>query len=335
MTRYSDHDPMLSIVVPMYNEAAVLPAFLERVNSVVTDLGVSHEVIFVDDGSDDDSSAIIQAECNRNARIRLVQLSRNFGKEVALTAGLDHAVGQAVVPLDADLQDPPELIEQMLAEWRAGYDVVLAVRSRRVNDGWFKRKSAAAFYATINKLSGINIPPEAGDFRLMDRRVVEEVRGLRERSRFMKGIFAWVGFSHSVVEYERPLRAAGTTKFNFWKLWNFALDGITGFSTVPLRLAGYIGFLTAITSILYGTYLVYRTLVSGVDLPGYASLMVAVLFLGGLQLMVLGIIGEYLGRNYTDCKNRPLYVVKDRAGFGENETGGAIEHGRVVESGAS
>ena len=151
----------------------------------------------------------------------------------------------------------------------------------------------------------------------------------------MKGIFAWVGFSHSVVEYERPLRAAGTTKFNFWKLWNFALDGITGFSTVPLRLAGYIGFLTAITSILYGTYLVYRTLVSGVDLPGYASLMVAVLFLGGLQLMVLGIIGEYLGRNYTESKNRPLYVVKDRAGFGENETEGAIEHGRVVESGAS
>lgn len=310
-----DERPVLSVIVPMYNEAEVLSALFSRLRDVVGGLGITYEIVCVDDGSTDQTAEIVKTEAAADSKIRLIQFSRNFGKEQALTAGMDFALGHAVVPLDADLQDPPELIGEMLDLWRAGNEVVIAVRSRRDSDTWFKRRTAHWFYSTINNLAGIKIPADAGDFRLISRPVVDEINKLREQNRFMKGIFAWVGFKHAVVTYERPARVAGTTKFNLWKLWNFALDGVTGYSTIPLRLAGYAGFFTSMLSVAYGFFLLFRTLVQGIDVPGYASLMVVVLFIGGFQLMVLGIIGEYLGRNYTESKRRPLYVVRETWGY--------------------
>ena len=307
--------PTLSIVVPMYNEAEVLPAFFARLGAVLDGLGESYEVICVNDGSRDATRELLAAAHARDPRIRVLNFARNFGKETALTAGLDHARGAAVVPIDADLQDPPELIAAMLARWREGCDVVLAVRSDRSTDSRMKRATARAFYSVINRMARIHIPANAGDFRLMDRRVVDALRTLRERNRFMKGLFAWVGFRQCEVHYERPERGAGASKFNYWRLWNFALDGITGYSTVPLRIAGYLGTLTAVAAMVYGLYLVVRTLVFGVDVPGYASTMVAVLLLGGVQLTVLGVIGEYLGRIFEETKHRPLYVVESALGF--------------------
>jgi polyisoprenyl-phosphate glycosyltransferase len=307
--------PTLSIIIPMFNEEEVLPPLFDRLVPVLEKLGESFEILCIDDGSSDRTAEIVRSRNACDPRIKLLGLSRNFGKEAALTAGLDHAGGQAVIPLDADLQDPPELIGTLVARWREGYDVVYGLRTRRDRDTLPKRLSARLFYAAMRRMAGIDMPSNAGDFRLMDRRVVDALKSLREQNRFMKGLFAWIGFRQVAVPYERPERAAGRTKFNYWMLWNFALDGVTGFSTLPLRLAGYLGFVTALTSLVYGAYLVLRTLVSGVDVPGYASLMVAVLFLGGLQLIVLGVIGEYLGRSYTEAMKRPLYIIRDRAGL--------------------
>lgn len=307
--------PTLSIVVPMYDEEAVLNTFFARLVPLLEDLGESHEIILVDDGSTDYSADIVRKLHQDNPQIKLIELSRNFGKESALTAGLDYASGEAVIPLDADLQDPPELIRTFVQKWREGYDVVYGVRAKRDRDTFLKRVSAGVFYASIRRLAGFEMPSNAGDYRLMDRRVVDALGRLREQNRFMKGLFAWVGFKQIGVPYERPARAAGETKFGYWRLWNFAIDGFTGFTTLPLRLAGYVGFFTAFIAVAYGTYLVIRTIFSGVDVPGYASLMVAVLFLSGLQLMVLGVIGEYLGRSYSEAKKRPLYVVRDSLGF--------------------
>ena len=263
----------------------------------------------------------------------MINLARNFGKELALTAGLDATRGRAVVPLDADLQDPPELIGEFLRLWREGYDVVYAVRDARDTDSWLKRTTANAFYAMLRRVSNVDIPPNAGDFRLMDARVVEALRGIRERNRFMKGLFSWVGFRQTSVGYQRPVRAAGKTKFNYWKLWNFALDGITGYSTVPLRVATYFGLIFALLAMLYGIYLLVRTMLWGTDVPGYASTMVAVIFMGGIQLVVLGIIGEYLGRLYSEAKGRPLYIVESRLGFEPDRTGNSPEdsHGNADE----
>lgn len=310
--------PDLSVVVPMYNEEEVIGAFFARLRPVLDGLGLSYEIICVNDGSRDRTFLLLQQEHVGDPRVKVINLSRNFGKETALTAGLDHARGGAVIPIDADLQDPPELIAEMIARWRAGYDVVLAVRHGRVSDTWAKRSTARAFYAVINRMARIQIPPDAGDFRLMDRKVVDRLRLLRERNRFMKGIFAWVGFRQCEIGYERPEREAGLSKFNYWRLWNFALDGITGYTTLPLRVAGYFGTLVAILSLLYGVWLVIRTLAFGTDVAGYASLMVAVLFLGGIQLIVLGVIGEYLGRTFEETKHRPLYVVADMLGIEES-----------------
>jgi glycosyltransferase involved in cell wall biosynthesis len=307
--------PTLSIVVPMYNEEAVLDAFFDRMLPVLEAVGESFEIIFVDDGSRDRSVEIVLDRRVMDPRIKLISLSRNFGKENALTAGLDHAGGQAVIPVDADLQDPPELIADFVAKWREGYEVVYGVRTRRDRDTKMKRMSARMFYSLMRRLVGFEMPADAGDFRLMDRRVVDALGELREQNRFMKGLFAWVGFRQIGVPYERPERAAGMTKFGYWRLWNFALDGFTGFTTLPLRLAGYVGMLTAFVAVLYGGFLVARTIVSGVDVPGYASLMVAVLFLGGLQLIVLGVIGEYLGRSFSEAKQRPLYITREVVGF--------------------
>ena len=311
--------PTLSIVVPMFNEEDVLPILFERLGTYLDDLGESYEIICVNDGSTDRTADLLNDAHQRDNRIKVLNFSRNFGKEIALTAGLDVAKGQAVVPIDADLQDPPELIEAFLEKWREGFDVVYAVRRQRDSDTAMKRWSAAKFYQVINRLSGVPIPANTGDYRLMDQRVVRAIVQLREQNRFMKGLFAWVGFRHAHVAYDRPKRAAGETKFNYWRLWNFALDGITGFSTVPLRIAGYIGILTALAAIVYGLFLMLRTMIHGVDVPGYASLMVAVLLIGGLQLVVLGVIGEYLGRLYEESRNRPLYIVESSHGIEPGE----------------
>ncbi len=311
--------PTLSIVVAAYNEEDVLDLFFARLEEVLGGIGESYEIVCVNDGSRDRTAEILAAARQRDARIRVINLARNFGKELAMTAGLDHARGRAVVPLDADLQDPPELIADFVRLWREGYDVVYAVRNARDTDSWMKRTTAAAFYAMLNRVSNVEIPKNAGDFRLMDRRVIDALKGLRERNRFMKGLFSWVGFRQTSVEYERPRRAAGKTKFNYWKLWNFALDGITGYSTAPLRAATYFGLAFAVLAMFYGVFLLLRTLLFGTDVPGYASTMVAVIFMGGIQLLVLGIIGEYLGRLYSEAKQRPLYIVESALGFDDAE----------------
>ena len=309
----------LSVIVPMFNEEAVLPAFFTRLEKTLAELGVTYEIICVNDGSRDGTQQLLTEAHARDPRIRVLNFSRNFGKEIALTAGLDHARGAAVVPIDADLQDPPELIAEFLQRWREGFDVVLGVRRNRNSDTWTKRISASTFYRVLNKMARIQIPANAGDFRLMDRRVVDTLHGVRERQRFMKGLFAWVGFRQCEVSYVRPERSAGASKFNYWGLWTFALDGITGYSTVPLHVAGYLGTLTALAALLYGIYLVVRTLLFGTDVPGYTSTMVAVLFLGGVQLTVLGIMGEYLGRVHEETKHRPLYIVESALGWSPQE----------------
>ncbi|MCI5048957.1 MAG: glycosyltransferase family 2 protein [Rickettsiales bacterium] len=306
--------PMLSIIVPMYNEAEGIPQLMETLKPALDKITQDWELICVDDGSRDSTADAI-AECfDADDRIKLVRLSRNFGKEIALTAGLFHAQGDAVIPMDADLQDPPELIAQMVEKWREGYKVVLATRRFRRGDGWFKRQSALMFYRIIRRLSHVAIPKNTGDFRLMDREVVEAIKRMPERTRFMKGILSWVGYPTTHVYYDRPDRAAGESKFNFVKLWKLALDGVFSFSTVPLQIWTYMGAIIASVSFGYAIYLIGRTMLYGADVPGYASLMVAVLFMGGIQLVSLGVIGEYIGRIYRETKRRPLYLVDTTLG---------------------
>jgi glycosyltransferase involved in cell wall biosynthesis len=307
--------PTLSIIVPMHNEEPVVDLFFDRMEAVLVDLGLSYEIVCVNDGSRDNTLAKVRARQTVNPRVKLIDLSRNFGKELALTAGLDHASGEAVIPIDADLQDPPELIGEFVRLWREGYDVVYGVRKLRTGDGFGKRLTARMFYHLFNSLTEVRIPENTGDFRLMDRRVVEALRRLPERNRFMKGLFSWVGFRQTGVEYDHDARAAGTSKFKFWKLWNFAIDGITAFSTLPLRVWSYVGVSISLLAFLYAMFIMFRTLAMGSDVPGYASLIVAVLFLGGIQLITLGVIGEYLGRLYAEAKQRPPYVVGRTYGF--------------------
>ncbi len=313
-------DVFLSTVVPIYNEADNISPFFDRLNTILDALGETYEIICVDDGSTDESVDLLIAERSRNPAVKIVRLSRNFGKELALTAGLDHAVGAAVVVIDADLQDPPELIPALLAKWREGYDVVYARRVSRAGDNLAKRATASWFYRIFNRLTDVAIPNDTGDFRLMDRRVIEALSELPERNRFMKGLFSWVGFRQVAVDYERESRAFGTTKWNYWRLWNLAIEGITSFSTVPLRIWSYVGVIFALFAISYALFLIFRTIMMGVDVPGYASLMVVVLFLGGINLLTLGIFGEYLGRTYMEAKGRPLYLVRERHGFDEPES---------------
>jgi glycosyltransferase involved in cell wall biosynthesis len=289
--------PRLSVVVPFLNEAATLPALISAVAGLQRHLQLPVELVLVDDGSQDGSCAIARRELQARPELQavLLELSRNFGKEAALTAGLEASRGDVVVPLDADLQDPPELIGPMLEQWRQGFDVVYAVRQRRAG-----------------RMSATLIPADTGDFRLMDRCVVEALSQLPERTRFMKGLFAWVGFRQTAITYNRDPRQRGQSNWNYWKLWNFALDGITSFSRVPLQLLSGGGVAIALLSMVYGAWMVLRTLLFGIDLPGYASLMTAVLFLGGLQLIGLGVLGEYLGRVFEEVKRRPLYLVRRR-----------------------
>ncbi len=302
--------PTLSVIAPIFNEAESIGPFLERLLPVLDGLKQSYEILFVNDGSTDDSLARLMEHQKRLPGLRVLDLSRNFGKEAALTAGLDHARGQAVIPIDCDLQDPPELIPELVRHWREGAEIVRAQRDERPGDGWTKRLSAAMFYRLHNKVAETPIPPNAGDFCLLDRRVVEALGGIHERKRFMKGLFAWVGFRQATVGYTRDARAQGTSKWRYWKLWNFALDGITGFSTVPLRLWTYVGAAIAAAAFVYAVLIVLRVVAWGVDVPGYASLLTAVLFMGGIQLVTLGVIGEYVGRIYIEAKGRPLYLVR-------------------------
>jgi glycosyltransferase involved in cell wall biosynthesis len=303
-------DLSLSLVVPVYNEEEVLEAFHERVSAVLAALPCAAEIVFVNDGSRDGSLALLRTLRERDARIAVVDLSRNFGKEIAMSAGLDFATGDAVVVLDADLQDPPELIPDMLAAWQDGHDVVLMRRRSRAEESFVKRATARAFYRTIDRLGAIDIPENIGDFRLLSRRAVDAMRRLPERSRFMKGLFAWIGYPSTVIDYDRPGRHAGTTKWNYWRLWNFALEGITSFSALPLKLASYVGVVTALVAFVYGAYVIAKTLLYGDPVRGYPTLVVLVLFLGGIQLMALGIIGEYLARMFVEVKQRPLYLVQ-------------------------
>ncbi|MEM9977860.1 MAG: glycosyltransferase family 2 protein [Cyanobacteria bacterium P01_D01_bin.2] len=303
--------PELSIVVPLYCEESNVDPLFERLETVVRSLGVSYEIICVDDNSKDNTLLRLLDHRQRNPAIKVVALARNFGKELALTAGLDYSRGQAVVPIDADLQDPPECIQALMAKWREGYDVVYAKRRNRAGETWFKKVTANGFYRIIGSLSQVTIPEDTGDFRLMDRRVVDALKQLPERTRFMKGLFAWVGYRQTFITYDRDARHSGRTKWNYWQLWNFAIDGIVSFSSTPLRVWGYLGLVISAISFIYASFLVMRTLILGIDVPGYASLMVAILFLGGVQLVSLGIIGEYLGRIYEEVKQRPLYLVRE------------------------
>ena len=302
---------MLSLVVPVFNESETVSIFIDRIKEVFDALdSIDLDIVFVNDGSTDDTLSQL-IELKRNFRsIRIVDLSRNFGKEAALTAGIKIASGHVVVPIDVDLQDPPEIIIEMIEKWREGYDVVVGKRSNRDSDSWAKRKSAEWFYCIHNRISEPEIPKNAGDFRLMDRSVVDALNELPESKRFMKGLFAWVGFRTTEVEYARPERIAGTAKFNGWRLWNFALEGITSFSTAPLRIWLYMGGLVSFISFLFAMFIFFRTLLYGVAVPGYASLVVAVTFLGGLQLVGIGIMGEYIGRAYIESKRRPVYLIR-------------------------
>lgn len=301
--------PVLSVVCPFFNEEDGIDLFMEKIHTTLTTLNLPFEIICINDGSQDGTLAkLIQAKKTYPC-LRIIDFSRNFGKESALTAGLNYAAGEVVVPIDADLQDPPELISRFIEKWREGFDVVLAKRMDRTTDHMLKRVTAQLYYRFHNKIATPKIPENVGDFRLITRKVVSAIQQLPENQRFMKGIFAWVGFNTCVVEYKRRKRVAGKTSFHGWGLWNFALEGITGFSTVPLRVWLYIGTIISILSLIYGTYIVFRTLVFGVDLPGYASLLTSILFLGGVQLIGIGVLGEYLGRIYLETKQRPKYIV--------------------------
>ena len=304
------NNPIISIIAPCYNEEETIEPFLRRIEEILTQINEPYEIVFINDGSKDSTLNVLLNAKENFKNIRIINFSRNFGKEAALTAGLDKARGEATIPIDVDLQDPPELIKELVAKWREGYDVVLAKRADRTSDSFAKRVSADLFYKLNGKISNVDIPNNVGDFRLMSKRVVEALKRLPENQRFMKGLFAWVGFKTIVIEYVREKREAGQSSFNGWKLWNFALDGITSFSTLPLRIWLYIGALVSLLSFLYGSFIILKTLIFGVDLPGYASLAVIMLFLGGIQLIGIGILGEYIGRIYSESKRRPSYIIE-------------------------
>jgi glycosyltransferase involved in cell wall biosynthesis len=312
-------DCNLSIVVPVYNESASLEMFYNRVFRVMEETGCHYEVIFVNDGSKDDSLNYLLKFAEQDQHIKVIDFTRNFGKEIALTAGMDMATGDAVIPIDADLQDPPELIPELIARWQDGYDIVYATRSKREGENWFKRWTAHKFYRVIKKITNVEIPLDTGDFRLLSRPAVEALKQLPERHRFMKGLFSWVGFKQTGIEYQRDRRFAGKSKWNYWNLWNFALEGITSFSKAPLQLATYFGFSVALIAFIYAIIIIFLTLFFGRDVPGYPSLITVVLFLGGVQLFAIGILGEYIGRMYDEVKQRPLYLIRSKYGFSIKE----------------
>lgn len=305
--------PLVSIVTPFYNEGEGVKHFYHVLAQTMEELpNYDFELVCVDDGSRDNSLEQLIAISKADPRVTVLEFSRNFGKEPAMTAGIDAATGDCVIPMDADLQDPPALISEMLNKWQEGAEVVLAKRVDRSTDSYSKRTTALMFYRLHNALSHLQIPENVGDYRLMDRLVVDALKQLPERQRFMKGLFAWVGFKTATVEYARDARLVGDSKFSGWKLWNFAIEGITSFSLVPLKVWTYVGGIGALIAFLYGVFVIIKTLVLGIDVPGYASLLVVMLFIGSLQLICLGVLGEYIGRIYFESKQRPLYLIRKR-----------------------
>jgi polyisoprenyl-phosphate glycosyltransferase len=305
----ADGRPTFSVVVPAYNEGEGLTAFHKRLADAMTPLG-AWEVVYVDDGSTDATRELVELLRRDDPRVALVSLSRNFGKEIATTAGLDHTRGEAVILIDADLQDPPEVIPDLVAAWRGGFDMVCARRRAREGETALKRLTACAFYRLMRHAGHVRLPEDTGDFRLMSRRVVDAVRRLREQHRFMKGLFAWVGYPSTTILYDRAPRQVGTTRWNYWTLWNLALEGITSFTVMPLKVATYVGLAVASFAVAFGAQVIVKTLLFGNPVAGYPSLMTVILFLGGVQLMTLGVIGEYLGRVFNETKGRPLYLVE-------------------------
>ena len=305
---------MLSVVVPIYNESPNIDGFFARLIPALDSIGEPFEVICIDDGSKDDSVVRLKAKNEADPRIKLLVFSRNFGKEAALSAGLANAAGDAVIPIDADLQHPPEMIPEMVAKWREGFDVVYAVRRERTGQGLLSRLQARAFYWVFEKLSEVQMPREVGDFRLLDRKVVDAINAMPERTRFMKGIFAWVGFRQIGLPYDQEERQHGETSFNLVRLLRFAFDGLVAFSDMPLRMWTVIGAVVSGFAFFYIVVRLIRTLLYGIDVPGYESIIVIMLFLGGIQLITLGIIGHYLGRVFNEVKGRPLYIVRERLG---------------------
>lgn len=307
--------PELSLLIPCYNEAENLEILFSSLQSVLNPLNLDYEIVCINDGSKDETLKILIDYFDRDNRIKIINLSRNFGKEIAMSAGLDYTTGKAVIPIDADLQDPPELIIDLIEKWREGFDMVYAVRKSRQGESWLKKKTADYFYSFIGKISTIPIPANTGDYRLLDEKVVIALRQLPEKNRFMKGLFSWVGYRQTAIYFERLPRHRGKSSFNYWKLWNFALDGITSFSSIPLKVWSYFGLIISLISLLYGLFLLLKTLIFGIDLPGYASTIVAILFLGGIQLITLGVIGEYIARIYEEVKRRPLYLIRETYGL--------------------
>ncbi len=302
--------PLISLIVPVYNEADAIPLFLAQLQSRLSVPGAAFEIVFVNDGSRDATLAMLLSVAETRPDVTVVNLSRNFGKEAAMTAGLDHATGDAVVLMDVDLQDPPELVAEFVAKWREGFDIAYGLRSSRHGDTRLKSASAGWFYAWFNRISDTQIPANVGDFRLLDRRVVAALQQLPERGRFMKGLFAWVGFPSVAVEFQRPPRQAGTTKWNYWRLWNFAIEGVVSFSTAPLRIWTYIGLLLAVFSVFYALFILAKVLLVGINVPGYASLIVVLLLSTSLNLISLGMIGEYVSRLFVEAKQRPIYLTE-------------------------
>jgi len=302
---------LISIIIPVFNESAGIESFYSCIREILSLFEYEFELIFVNDGSSDDTLQKLKNIKKTDNKVIIIDLSRNFGKEAALTAGIQFCKGDAAIPMDADMQDPPELISKLIAEWEKGYQMVLAKRIDRSSDTLAKRTTASIFYKIHNKISDVKIPENVGDFRLIDRDVINAINGISENQRFMKGIFAWVGFESSVVTYERSPRSAGKSSFNFWKLWNLAIQGVTSFSTIPLRVWFYAGMIVAFSSFAYGIGLIFYTLLTGIKVPGYASLITVILFSSGIQLIGIGILGEYIGRIYMESKKRPSYIIKD------------------------
>jgi polyisoprenyl-phosphate glycosyltransferase len=301
----------ISLIVPMYNEEQAIGLFYESVRQHPQLKDHCVEIVFINDGSNDQTAVLAREIALTDSEVLLINFSRNFGKEPALFAGIEHASGDVVIPMDVDLQDPIDVIPRMIEQWQKGAEVVLAKRRDRSSDSYLKRRGAALFYRLLNRIAYPHIEQNVGDFRLMDRKVVEVIKTLPEYQLFMKGVLSWAGFNTVIIEYDRAGRAAGNSKFNGWKLWNLALEGITSFSTVPLRLWTYVGSCISLVSLLYAAYLILDKLIFGSDLPGYPSLMTAILFLGGVQLIGIGVLGEYIGRIYLETKHRPRYVIKE------------------------
>lgn len=312
-TRRSGH-ALLSVVVPVYNESLVIDTFHRRTSRALSEIAdCEYELVFIDDGSSDDSYQQLSTLAAADSRVRVLKFSRNFGHQIAISAGVDHAQGDCVVVIDADLQDPPEVIGEMVDKWREGFDVVYGVRASRVGESRVKLLTASVFYRLLNKLTGISIPVDVGDFRLVSRRVAEQLRLLREKDRFVRGLVSWIGFQQTGVTYHREARFAGETKYPFAKMFKFAIDGVTSFSTVPLRLASWLGYATSALAFVYLVDVLWQK-AAGITVQGWATTMVTLLFLGGVQLVCIGIMGEYVGRVFNECKPRPMYVLEESLG---------------------